>query len=587
MIKKLLLAAALIVAASAPALPQAGQFPSGYVQGNSTASPAQGKPNTVTAILDRALGSTRGALIERGAAGWGLVGPGTVALPLVSAGAGADPLYQVLGYAGGGTNATSQTGAQNNIFPTPTRAGDVAYWNGSNWTSLAGNNSGTNVFSENASGVPSWVQGLLAANNLSDVASRQTAINNLANCPPTRAGDMLYYNGTNWVCLAGNNSGTQVLSENPSGVPSWSAAGSGTLTSIVCDGVTITTTGTCPPSYGFKNCSITASAAGNNLTVALKDNAGSDPSATSPCNVYFRNATLTTGSWTQVTTTGALSFTANAGSTFGITNTAATCLAASSCPFKLWVVGINSGSGLVLGVVALTNASGVLPLNEGILLTSTACNACVNATALGTIYSTAAQASKSIIILGYLEWGSGLGTAGTYASAPTAIQTMGIGIRRPGEVIQDLWTSAQSTTTGSGTTYVVTTPSLSITPTMSSNLVETLVVGNFTQNTTVPIAQVHRAAGGSSACTTPIPGTIGTEAGASSENGPYAANAFDTPATTSQQTYVVCIKSSAANNVKYCDQSVASVHCTMRLREIMGTLSPANDNGLTPQTAFG
>lgn len=41
-------------------------------------------------------------------------------------------------------------------FPTPTRAGDVIYWNGSSWASLAGNNSGTNFLEENSSGAPSW-----------------------------------------------------------------------------------------------------------------------------------------------------------------------------------------------------------------------------------------------------------------------------------------------------------------------------------------------------------------------------------------------------------------------------------------------
>lgn len=49
------------------------------------------------------------------------------------------------------------TSAFPNIAPTPTRAGDVIYWNGSIWTTLAGNNSGTNILQENASGVPSWV----------------------------------------------------------------------------------------------------------------------------------------------------------------------------------------------------------------------------------------------------------------------------------------------------------------------------------------------------------------------------------------------------------------------------------------------
>src|SRR6185312_950390 len=73
---------------------------------------------------------------------------------------------------------------------------------------------------------------------------------------PTRAGDIIYWDGTNWNHLAGNNSGTNVLSESPTGVPSWIAAsGSGTVTSAVIAGTagdiavsgtcTITTTGTC------------------------------------------------------------------------------------------------------------------------------------------------------------------------------------------------------------------------------------------------------------------------------------------------------------------------------------------------------
>lgn len=61
-----------------------------------------------------------------------------------------------LGYSNGGCNASTQTGCTNNIFPSPTRAGDVAYWNGSSWLTLPGNNSGNQTFQENASGVPSW-----------------------------------------------------------------------------------------------------------------------------------------------------------------------------------------------------------------------------------------------------------------------------------------------------------------------------------------------------------------------------------------------------------------------------------------------
>lgn len=76
--------------------------------------------------------------------------------------------------------------------------------------------------------------------------TQQGAINAIAPTP-TRAGDIIYYNGGNWVGIAGNNSGTQFLQENASGVPSWStASGSGTVTSVaVTPGPWVTATGTC------------------------------------------------------------------------------------------------------------------------------------------------------------------------------------------------------------------------------------------------------------------------------------------------------------------------------------------------------
>jgi hypothetical protein len=51
--------------------------------------------------------------------------------------------------------------------------GDIAYWNGTTWARIAGNASGTNFLSENASGVPSW-----AAGSSSGVSSLSTS------CPP-------------------------------------------------------------------------------------------------------------------------------------------------------------------------------------------------------------------------------------------------------------------------------------------------------------------------------------------------------------------------------------------------------------------
>lgn len=77
----------------ATALAQGTQFPAGTLWGNDTASQRPGKVSTVTLILDRALGSTRGALISRGASGWALIGPGATArLPWLTGGTGADPV---------------------------------------------------------------------------------------------------------------------------------------------------------------------------------------------------------------------------------------------------------------------------------------------------------------------------------------------------------------------------------------------------------------------------------------------------------------------------------------------------------------
>jgi hypothetical protein len=99
-----------------------------------------------------------------------------------------------------------------------------------------------------------WAGQLAIARGGTGAATAQaaaTAILPLIN----RAGDVIYWNGSNWVTLAGNNSGTQFLQENASGVPSWATvAGTGTVTNAVIVGAgitvnsgtcTITTTGTC------------------------------------------------------------------------------------------------------------------------------------------------------------------------------------------------------------------------------------------------------------------------------------------------------------------------------------------------------
>lgn len=61
-----------------------------------------------------------------------------------------------LAIARGGTGAATKAAAATAILPTPSLPGDIVYWNGSNWITLAGNSSGTQFLQETSSGVPSW-----------------------------------------------------------------------------------------------------------------------------------------------------------------------------------------------------------------------------------------------------------------------------------------------------------------------------------------------------------------------------------------------------------------------------------------------
>lgn len=77
-----------------------GTYLPGQVLGNGTASTAAPSPTGLGLIIDQALGSTRGSILERGSTGWGIIPPGTSGLPWVSNGTGSDPGYQALTNAG-------------------------------------------------------------------------------------------------------------------------------------------------------------------------------------------------------------------------------------------------------------------------------------------------------------------------------------------------------------------------------------------------------------------------------------------------------------------------------------------------------
>ncbi len=363
-------------------------------------------------------------------------------------------------------------------------------------------------------------------------------------------GDILYRDAAAWLCLAPGTSGQLLQSGGAAANPSWlTASGTGTVTSVANDGSikssvaangAITAAGTLSlwgGSGDITNCILQAGVGANALTVTLLTQAAVTPSSTSPCLIAFRNATIATGDYTYVKVVAATTFvTATSGDTFGSIN---------STPFRLWITAWNNAGTIVLGVSKQSIATQIFPLNEGNVQSSTACSACGTATSSGVFYSTAAQTSKAIRILGYMDWASGLGTAGVWASGPTTIQLMGPGIKKPGDVVQTVvLNSTTSFSTTSAAAVSVTGMSTTINLTSAMNLVRASAFGNLqaTSASLIVRARLFRGTTATLFGSNPVINSAGTNAVS-----PAPMMGYDFPGTVSTTTYGVGLSSDGAN----------------------------------------
>ncbi len=218
----------------------------------------------------------------------------------------------------------------------------------------------------------------------------------------------------------------------------------------------------------------------NALTITLQTLAGAAPSATTPLFLAFRNATLASGAPEVLSVTSALSLVISSGSTLGTS---------SATPFRVWVLAINDAGTVRLGAIVCTTANSVYTLDETRLISSTAEGGAGAADSAGVIYTGTAVSSKPFRILGFLTWNSGLATAGTWSAMPDVTQVFGAGVKKPGEVIQNVYNFTGGVISGS--TQVVlddTIPqsnegseffSTSITPSSSANLLVHNSIMNF------------------------------------------------------------------------------------------------------------
>lgn len=329
------------------------------------------------------------------------------------------------------------------------------------------------------------------------------------------------------------------------------------------------------------NLQLNATVATNALTIAVKGNNGSDASATNPILIPFRNSTIATGSPQIVSLQSALSVTIASGSSVG-------CVSAQAC--RLWVIAIcstglectGSAGSDVVGVCVYNALSGttVASIDESALQTSEAGTSGGNL-AQKFYCNISAVTSRAVRILGYVDVQET--TAGTWATGPTKVQLFGPGIRKPGEVVQSLYASISVVATSS--TYTFPAPSLlsqSITLQSAANPVRSFATVNGASGGgggSTFKTQIYRAVGASIACTTAVGKPQSVSATNIAAQGSLVMFGFDSPNTVSQITYGICVgitttAGSAADGM-------------MLIEEIMGSLEPANDNGLTPQSMVG
>lgn len=149
----------------------------------------------------------------------------------------------------GGTGQVTAAAAITALMPTATRNGDVAIWNGTNWTTLAGNNSGTKLLQEDSSGNVSWVvasgtgtvTSLTAGTGLSGgtITTSGTVAVSLTNASNVPSGDVLLNNVSNFFdgpSVAQGTSGTWYASGT---VTVGDIAGAATFNVKLWDGTTV------------------------------------------------------------------------------------------------------------------------------------------------------------------------------------------------------------------------------------------------------------------------------------------------------------------------------------------------------------
>lgn len=298
------------------------------------------------------------------------------------------------------------------------------------------------------------------------------------------------------------------------------------------------------------NLSLSASVSSNALTINVLGAFGAGPpSPTNPVIIPTRDVTLANGDLTLSTIITPLSMIIPSGATLGANN---------GVPFRSWIVVFNDGGTARLGVVNCFNGnaqpifalSGLSQnLNSTTQLTSSSLNA-------GVIYTNgAAVINKCFAIIGYLEYGAGLTTAGAYNIVPTKLQLVGPGGPFPGQIVQSVSASNLVGQTNISSTIfgVVSNSALpAITLTSAANVVEysfsaaaSVTAVSAVNTSVVAIASRGGAGGGFGAQLT---GASPTSAGGTGWAGAFPFEGYDNPPNVGPFTYQLQAKTVGAGS---------------------------------------
>ena len=325
---------------------------------------------------------------------------------------------------------------------------------------------GTGLASGTSGGVPYFNASTTMASS-SALAASQFVLGGGAGAAPnttnsvalTTKGDLLTFSTV--LARLGVGSDGQVLTADSASTPGikWAAA---------------TATNTYNDPLALQNVGLAVSVGASAITIALKQQDGStDPNTgTAAVNIAFASATATSGGTTMRSVTSALSLTISNGSSLGFASTTAT--------QRVWVGAIDNAGTVVLGAWTSLSGTNLRRFNDGDVVSTTAEGGAGGADSAQTIYTTAAQTSKVLRVLGYFE----IQAAASYAwtNSPSVVRVMQPGLPKTGDVIQRLRTSTAAVITGTNTTpFDDTIPQLSetnlansqaITPTSSLNVLK-------------------------------------------------------------------------------------------------------------------